>query len=84
MINLFYVPGMFGSTLEYVLSNYTHEHIPITAEICRDGSLHSYYKQAHVVDIESLAQLINNKKLYKIFLFTFNKVNKNVRNITNK
>jgi hypothetical protein len=66
MINLFYVPGMFGSTLEYVLSNYTHEHIPITAEICRDGSLHSYYKQAHVVDIESLAQLINNKKLYKI------------------
>jgi len=66
MINLFYVPGMFGSTLEYVLSNYTQEHIPIIAEICRDGSLHSYYKQAHINDTTSLINFVNNKKLYKI------------------
>jgi hypothetical protein len=66
MINVFFVPGMFGSTLEYVLINYTQEHIPTVAEICKDGSMHYYAKQAHLIDRTDISQFIANKKLYKI------------------
>jgi hypothetical protein len=66
MINVFFVPGMFGTTLEYVLSNYTYEHTPIFAEICSDGSMHSYKKQAHFTDYTGLSNFVKNKQSYKI------------------
>jgi hypothetical protein len=66
MINVFFVPGMFGSTLEYVLSNYTYEHSPISAEICDDGSMHSYKKQAHFGNIDFIKQFASNRSLYNI------------------
>lgn len=39
---------MFGSTIEYVLRNYTCEFTPISAEILKDGSMHSFLKEAHL------------------------------------
>jgi hypothetical protein len=66
MINVFFVPGMFGSTVEYVLVNYTYEHIPTFAEICKDGSMHYYAKQAHLIDNTSISQFVDNKELYEI------------------
>jgi hypothetical protein len=66
MINIFFVPGMFGSTMEYVLSNYTYEHTPFDAFICKDGSMHSYQKQAHLTDNQSLAQFKINNQTCKI------------------
>jgi hypothetical protein len=66
MINVFFVPGMFGTTIEYVLSNYTHEHTPIDATICRDGSMHSYKKQAHLNNIDSVNRFVNNTKTCNI------------------
>lgn len=66
MINVFFVPGMFGSTVEYVLSNYTHEHTPIQAIICDDGSMHSYRKQAHIVDSKMLSDFVTNSQTCKI------------------
>lgn len=60
MINIFFVPGMFGTTLEYVLSNYTYEHTPIDATICSDGSMHSVSKQAHLVDPDTIKNFVGN------------------------
>lgn len=48
MIHILFVPGMFGSTIEYVLRSHTNEYEPIAAEILSNGSMHSYAKQAHI------------------------------------
>lgn len=47
MINIFFVPGMFGSTVEYMLRNFTNEFEPIDGKILEDGSMHSFKKKFH-------------------------------------
>lgn len=50
MIYIFFVPGTFGSTVEYVLRSFTKENIGVDAGICEDGSMHSYSKQSHLTN----------------------------------
>lgn len=50
MIHIFFVPGMFGSTLEYVLRDFTHEFEPTNAPIGPDGSMHTFSKWNHPGD----------------------------------
>jgi hypothetical protein len=71
MINVFFVPGMFGTTIEYVLSNYTNEHTPIDAFICEDGSMHSYKKQAHFINIDYVKQFACDKSSCSITTPTY-------------
>ena len=47
MIHVFFVPGMFGTTLEYVLRNYSNEYTSIDADVLPDGSMHSFWKEFH-------------------------------------
>lgn len=47
MIHVFFVPGMFGSTLEYVLRNYSNEYTSVNATVLPDGSMHSFDKEFH-------------------------------------
>ena len=47
MIHIFFVPGMFGSTVEHLLRNFTKEFIPTNAKIASDGSMHTFKKQNH-------------------------------------
>jgi hypothetical protein len=49
MIHVLFVPGMFGTTIEFVLRSYTQEYMKINAHILDDGSMHSYHKQAHLL-----------------------------------
>ena len=56
MINIFFVPGMFGSTIEYVLRSYTKEYTPVDAVILDDGSMHSYHKESHLRFKDEIAQ----------------------------
>lgn len=60
MINIFFVPGMFGSTLEYMLRNYTEEHDPVDAYITADGSMHTYTKEFHPNSMDRLLNGFNN------------------------
>lgn len=60
MIHIFFVPGMFASTIEYVLRCYTEEYESINAEILYDGSMHSYEKEAHLVDIHLIDDYFKN------------------------
>lgn len=61
MIHIFFVPGMFGSTVEYVLRSYTKEYTPIVGRILDDGSMHSFKKEYHPV----LSSSLDNLKLFK-------------------
>jgi hypothetical protein len=61
MIHVFFVPGMFGSTIEYVLRRYTHELDTIPgSELCNDGSMHNFKKQAHPQSITHIDNLFNS------------------------
>jgi hypothetical protein len=54
MIHVFFVPGMFGSTIEYVLRNFTNEHTPLNVEIASDGSMHTFAKMNHPLSMDAL------------------------------
>jgi len=51
MIHVFFVPGMFGSTIEHVLRSYTNEYKSSGGRILDDGSMHSFEKEFHPIDI---------------------------------
>lgn len=62
MINIFFVPGMFGSTMEFMLRNFTNEFEPVRGKILDDGSMHSFHKEfhAHPAGIEELFKNFND------------------------
>jgi hypothetical protein len=63
MIHVFFVPGMFGSTLEYVLRNYSNEYASISGEVLPDGSMHSFDKEFHPAS--QLEFMLEVKNLHK-------------------
>ena len=60
MICVFFVPGMFGSTLEYILRNYSNEYDSIDAEVLTDGSMHSYRKEFHLLNRSAIDTLLTS------------------------
>ena len=56
MIHIFFVTGMFGSTIEYMLRSFTKEYTPITCEILSDGSMHAYDKEFHPATVNKLSE----------------------------
>jgi hypothetical protein len=66
MIHVFFVPGMFGSTLEYILRNYSNEYDSIDADVLPDGSMHSFGKECHPTcqaDLESKLKYIDSDSI---------------------
>lgn len=61
MIYVYYVPGSFGSTIEYVLRSFTNENTPVDAEISDDGSMHGFDKFMHLFDNLSYIDFFNNR-----------------------
>lgn len=60
MIHVFFVPGMFGSTLEYVLRNYSNEYTSISGDnILPDGSMHGFKKELHLSNQLQIATQLN-------------------------
>lgn len=57
MIHVFYVPGMFGTTIEYVLRTFTQEYESVEEAIRPDGSMHSYNKELHICQEDMLDNL---------------------------
>jgi hypothetical protein len=50
MIHILFVPGMFGSMIEYVLRSHTCEGDELEADIKNDGSMHTFSKNLHIVN----------------------------------
>jgi hypothetical protein len=71
MIHVFFVPGMFGSTIEYVLRNYTKEYPKNYTKILADGSMHSYFKEHHPLNLVDLdfSNLTSNSIVTPIYPF---------------
>jgi hypothetical protein len=62
MIHVLFVPGMFGSTIEYVLRSYTQQYTKLDAHILNDGSMHSYCKQAHLLTCKDVEEFFGNSQ----------------------
>lgn len=57
MITIFFVPGMFGSTLEYLLRAFTDKFEKIECDLGVDGSMHTYEKEFHPGRIDKIISL---------------------------
>lgn len=60
MITIFFPSGAFGSTLEFVIRNYSNEFKSINADILNNGSMHSFEKEFHPYYLEDLNLLRQN------------------------
>lgn len=60
MIHVMFVPGMFGSTVEFVLRSHTTVGDNPQGQINSDGSMHSFSKQFHSTWISAPETLDNN------------------------
>lgn len=60
MIHVFFVPGMFGSTIEYITRTYSNELIPVNGKVLADGSLHSFDKLAHFRSAEHIDEFFKS------------------------
>jgi hypothetical protein len=54
MIHIFFVPGTFGTTIEYIIRSYTKEYTGTNLKILDDGSMHSLTKEFHPRKFEDL------------------------------
>lgn len=61
MIHVFFVPGMFGTTIEYVLRSFTQEYDSADGVILPDGSMHSFDKELHIIQQDMLNDLTKAK-----------------------
>ena len=66
MIHVFFVPGMFGSTIEYIVRSYSNELTPVDGKILADGSMHSFSKSAHFTDIEHISDFFESNKVVEV------------------
>lgn len=63
MISIFFVPGMFGSTVEYVLRAYSNELTSIEKRTCcADGSMHNFSRQIHALSLSDIFKLSNQQQ----------------------
>ena len=66
MIHVFFVPGMFGSTIEYIMRSYSNELTPVAGKILADGSMHSFSKSAHFGDIERISDFFESNRVAEV------------------
>lgn len=66
MIHVFFVPGMFGSTIEYMVRSYSNELTPVDGKILADGSMHSFSKSAHFRDIEYINDFFESNSVVEV------------------
>jgi hypothetical protein len=61
MIHVFFVPGMFGSTIEYICRSFSNELDAVDGTILADGSMHSFNKLAHWLSITQIESFFNSE-----------------------
>lgn len=66
MIHVFFVPGMFGSTIEYILRSYSNELTPVDGQILADGSMHSFHKSAHFRDSKHINEYFESNSVVEV------------------
>jgi len=69
VIQVFFVPGMFGSTIEYISRSYSNELTPVAGSILADGSMHSFQKLAHPLCVYHLDEFFKLGRLSEMATF---------------
>jgi hypothetical protein len=62
VINIFFVAGTFGSTVEYVLRSHTKEYTIEPSDPLPDGSMHGFIHQAHLQNTQLFFDYFNNQQ----------------------
>jgi hypothetical protein len=57
MIHVFFVPGMFGTTIEYVLRTFSQEYDCVNGTIMPSGSMHSVRRELHMYQKDMFSEL---------------------------
>lgn len=60
MIHVLFVPGMFGSTIEYIVRAYSNEFEPLRSDIGTNGSMHSFNKMNHWWTLDQIYSAYNS------------------------
>lgn len=67
MIHILFVPGMFGSTLEYVLATYSNEiNSAKDGRIADDGSMHAHTKENHWTNLKQIVDAYSTGNVSRI------------------
>lgn len=64
-VDIYFNPGMFGSTIEYMLRQFTNEFNTVNCDIAADGSMHRFVKEYHKKITE--VDLIDDYEIGTIF-----------------
>lgn len=62
---------MFGSTIEYVLKNYTKELPSVEGKILPDGSMHSFKKEGHLNTSDRILDALKEKRSFDVATPTY-------------
>lgn len=62
MINILYVAGTFGSTVEYALRSHTKEYTIESSDPLPDGSMHGFRHQAHLQNTQLFFDYFDNQR----------------------
>lgn len=54
VIVIFFVPGMFGTTIEYILRTFTDKFKKVKGSVAPDGSMHTFKKEFHPISINEI------------------------------
>jgi hypothetical protein len=57
MIYIFFSSGAFGSTIEYSIRRFAKEFKTVDAAVLADGSMHSFSKECHPVNLDQLTDI---------------------------
>jgi hypothetical protein len=68
VITIFFVPGTFGSTVEYILRSHTKEYSIDPINISVNGSMHNFEKLAHLLNLDHAKEYLENYKTPKDIL----------------
>ena len=86
MIYILFNPGTFGSTVEYVIRNFTKEFEQYKLNengLQTNGSMHGFKKLNHIYDKDSILNFCSNKNNLDIVSLTYTHNNLTFENIVN-
>jgi hypothetical protein len=63
MIYIFFSSGAFGSTIEYSIRRFAKEFETVDASVLADGSMHSFNKECHTVNLDQLTNIDPDVKI---------------------
>jgi len=62
-IAIYYVPGMFGSTLEYIIRRFSTEYNIEQCNVLKNGSMHGFTKECHLSETNDIINFQGHRNI---------------------